>query len=507
VASKFDAGDRRNGLTRRQLLQGVAAGAGLLAAGRVGSAWAAQGPVRRSGLAAGPGSRPNPGLPIGTDTMPQVEHVIIYMQENHSYDNYFGLLNRGDGLTLGGNGLPLNTNPDLQDDPVSMFHLETCDLSDSASQSWNASHISWDGGAMVGFVRAANGGTGSMGYYDHTDLPFYYGLAQTFPICDRWFCSLLGQTFPNRRYLQAATSVGIVSTDINEVLATPTAPNGVIWERLDDIGVPWLDYCIDLPDIFLFPTYATQHQDRVKHFTDFLSDCLHGTLPPVSIISPGDTTYTEESPADVQNGEAYSASIINAVMNSPTWDKTVLFFTYDEHGGYYDHVPPPAAIAPDNIAPRITVPPDQPGGFDRYGVRVPGFVISPFAKANYVSHVLHDHTSILKFIETKWNLEAMTFRDANADDLLDTLDFANVPFLEPPTLPAPGLPATGSVCQPLPLPATNPARPTTTTTSTVPSSDPSTLKTTTTELIAAVTGQPVTAVSPAAVTATPTFTG
>jgi phospholipase C len=504
---------RASAISRRQLLGGLAAGTGLYAAGRVGSAWAAQAPVRRSGLAVGPGSLPDPSLPAGTDTMPQVEHVIIYMQENHSYDNYFGLLNRGDGLSLDGSGRPTNTNPDLQGNPVSMFHLETCDRSDSASQSWNASHISWDGGAMDGFVRAAGGGTGSMGYYDHTDLPFYDGLAKTFPICDRWFCSMLGQTFPNRRYLQAATSVGIVSTDVAEVVATPTAPNGVIWERLDDHGISWLDYCIDLPDIFLFPTYGTQKQDHVKHFADFLSDCLHGTLPQVSIISPGDTTYTEESPADVQNGEAYSASIINAVMNSPAWEKTVLFFTYDEHGGYYDHVPPPPAIAPDNIAPRITAPPDQPGGFDRYGMRVPGFVISPFAKANYVSHVVHDHTSILKFIETKFNLEAMTFRDANADDLLDTLDFVNVPFREPPTLPAPGLQASGSTCQPLPTPPTNPARETTTTTSpTVPSSDPSTLKPTTSELIGFVTGTPVAAVSPAAVTAqpvaaSPTFTG
>jgi phospholipase C len=413
----------------------------------------------RVGPAATPGSLPHPALPVGTDTLPQVEHIVIYMQENHSYDNYFGLLSRGDGLRIGHDGRPLNTNPDLQGNPVPMFHLpSTCDTTSGASQSWNDSHISWDGGRMDGFVRAANGGTGSMGYYDKTDLPFYHGLAETFPICDRWFCSVLAQTFPNRRYLQAATSVGIVATDISEVLATPTAPNGVIWERLDDLGITWTDYAVDLADILLFPTFAATRQDHIKHFADFLSDCLHGTLPQVSIISPGDTTYTEESPADVQNGEAYSSSIINAVMNSPVWEKTVMFFTYDEHGGYYDHVPPPPAVAPDNIAPRIH-PGDQPGGFDRYGMRVPGFVISPFAKKHYVSHVVHDHTSILKFIETKWNIGAMTYRDANADDLLDTLDLHRPAFRDPPRLPAPALPATGSVCQPLPVPPTNPEPP------------------------------------------------
>ncbi len=134
-----------------------------------------------------------------------------------------------------------------------------------------------------------------------------------------------------------------------------------------------------------------------------------------------------------------------------------MFFMYDEHGGYYDHVPPPPAVAPDNIAPRIHVPPDQPGAFDRYGMRVPAVVISPFAKKHYVSHVVHDHTSVLKFIETKWNLGALTYRDANADNLLDTLNFHHPAFLEPPTLPKPGLPATGSVCQPIPPPPTSPS--------------------------------------------------
>jgi phospholipase C len=403
-----------------------------------------------------PGSRPDPRKPEGSDLLPKVEHIVIYMQENHSYDNYLGLLRRGDGLRLGHGGRPTNTNPDLQGNPVRMFHLDsTCDTHSGASQSWNDSHISFDGGRMDGFVRAANGATGSMGFYKEHDVPFYYGLARTFPICDRWFCSALAQTFPNRRYLQAATSVGIVSTDIQEVLATPVAPNGVIWERLNAHGISWNDYAIDLSDILLFPTFAASNSSHVKTFHDFLTDCAAGTLPQVSIISPGDTKYTEESPADIQNGEAYSSAIINAVMHSPVWPNTVMFFMYDEHGGYYDHVPPPPAIAPDNIAPRIHVPPDQPGAFDRYGMRVPAYVISPFAKKHYVSHVVHDHTSVLKFIETKWNLGALTYRDANADNLLDTLNFHHPAFLEPPTLPKPALPPTGSTCQPLPPPSTS----------------------------------------------------
>src|SRR4029079_2375009 len=149
--------------------------------------------------------------------------------------------------------------------------------------------------------------------------------------------------------------------------------------------------------------------------------------------------------ADIQLGEAYSASIVDAVMQSPCWSSTVLLFMYDEHGGYYDHVPPPAAYAPDDIPPDPTVA-VQPGDFQRYGPRVPAFVISPFAKRHHLSHVVHDHTSVLKLIETKFNLGALTYRDANASNLLDSLDLEGPPaFIEPPTLPAPGKLAT---CQP-----------------------------------------------------------
>jgi phospholipase C len=504
-------------LTRRQLLQGLGIGVGLAAVGGT-APWAGPLLSRAGGIVPGPGTRPFPSLPEGTDTMPLVEHIVIYMQENHSFDNYFGVLGRGDGLTLGPGGVPLNTNPDLHGNPVAMFHEPSgCDTIPGASQSWDDSHISWDDGAMDGFVRAAGGGIGSMGYWDGTDLPFYYGLASTFPLCDRWFCSVLAQTFPNRRYLQAATSVGIVSTSVSEVLATPDAPNGVIWDRLNDHGITWNDYAFDLADIDLFPNFAAANGSHVKTYTDFLIDCANGTLPAVSIISPGNTTYTEEGPADVRNGEAYSSAIVNAVLHGPGWPKTVMFFTYDEHGGYYDHVPPPPAAAPDSIPPRITVPPDQPGAFDRYGMRVPGFVISPFAKRNYVSHVVHDHTSILKFIETKYNLGAMTFRDANADDLLDTLDFAFPGFVEPPELPTPALPNGGSTCQPLKPPATQPppgsvttttTAPTTSTTSTsVPSSTsaPSSTSSPSSAAVRAASGSPSS--SAPAVAAQPTFTG
>ena len=176
----------------------------------------------------------------------------------------------------------------------------------------------------------------------------------------------------------------------------------------------------------------------------------------MSIVSPGVASYTEENPSDIQLGEAYSSSVVNAIMGSPAWPKTVLLFMYDEHGGYYDHVAPPAAIPPDDIAPAVAPAPGAPAAWDQYGLRVPAFVISPFARRDYISHVVHDHTSVLRFIETKFNLGALTRRDANADNLLDCLDLDEPAFLEPPRLAAPGLPATGSLCTPeIPPPPTS----------------------------------------------------
>jgi phospholipase C len=167
-------------------------------------------------------------------------------------------------------------------------------------------------------------------------------------------------------------------------------------------------------------------------------------------------------------GEAFTARVVNAVMHSPNWPKTVLLICYDEHGGYYDHVPPPRAVAPDDIEPNLTVHPEDhldglprqiPGDFTRYGFRVPAVVVSPFARKDYVSHVVHDHTSILSLVEHKWNLPALTNRDGAADNLLDCLDLTGPPaFLTPPKLPEPKNTTGAPICTPGdPGPIPNPA--------------------------------------------------
>src|SRR3954453_3595168 len=152
------------------------------------------------------GERPDPTKPEGTDLLPQIEHVVVVMMENHSYDNYLGVLDRGDGFTIGADGKPTNMGLDPNGAPVPAFHMaNTCQLKGQPSQNWNATHTQWNNGAMDGFVRSPSG-PGAMGYWTKDDLPVPPGLALTFPVGDRWFGSCMGQTFPNRRFLLAATA-------------------------------------------------------------------------------------------------------------------------------------------------------------------------------------------------------------------------------------------------------------------------------------------------------------
>ncbi len=386
-----------------------------------------------------PGSLPNPSLPEGTDTLPQIEHVIILMMENHSFDNYFGALDGGVGFSLK-DGAPTASNPDGNGNLIHAFHMpSTCQLDGHPGQDWNASHISYDGGRNDGFVLAS--GPVAMGYWTAEDLPFYYGLAQTFPLASRWFGSTLCQTYPNRRFLMAGTAAGIIGTD-NASLLAPPPPNGNIFDRLDAHAITWRNYHSDLPSVAILIKYAQRNTNKLLPIARFFADVAAGTLPAVSVVDPAfNGGGSEENPDDIRVGEQFAAQVINAVMAGPGWSKTLLVWLYDEHGGYYDHVPPPRAIAPDNIPPNLTAG-DQPGGYDRYGFRVPAVIASPYARRNYISRQVRDHTAILKFIERKWNIGALTFRDANADDLFDCLDFAHAPaFLDPPVLPAPALAA------------------------------------------------------------------
>jgi phospholipase C len=430
-------------LSRRRFL-GAAAAAGAVAA-LGGCSGGGGGSPQTARPLATPGTRPFPRLPPGTDTMPQIEHIVVLMMENHSYDNYLGTLGRGDGFTIGSDGRPTAANADAAGNTVRAFHMPTtCQQQNHPSQNWNDSHIQWNGGRNDGFVRSGSGPV-AMGYWTAADLPFYHGLARTFPLGDRYFASVLAQTYPNRRYLLAATSWGQVADPLPQP-SDPPPPNGTIFDRLDDHHITWRDYYSNLPTVDLVPSLALRDKANIVPISQFYADAAAGRLPGYSIVDTEFVHASEEDPQDIVQGEAFSARVINAVMSGPAWGKTLLVWTYDEHGGYYDHVAPPPAPAPDSIPPAIS-PTDQQGGFDRYGFRVPCVVVSPYARPNHVSHVVADHTSILKLVETKWNLPAMTYRDANASNLLDFVDLRSAPaFREPPVLPAPNDNAATEAC-------------------------------------------------------------
>jgi phospholipase C len=376
---------------------------------------------------------PNPnGLPI--------DHIVVLMQENHSADDYLsqlGVQGQPDYEPEPTTGNPNPQNP--AGPPIVPFHKTNyCEVAD-LNHSWNGTHAEIDGGAMDGFTAAnvsALDPTGSraMGYYDQTDLPFYYGLHNTFATADRYFASAPTQTYPNRLYLFAGTSFGHIRNDASNL------PGRSIFNLLDEKSITWRIYSSQGAYADLFFSYVqAEASTHIFPIAQYYTDLANGELPDVAFVDPklvGTPTVAndEHPPADVQVGQKFVADIVDALMNSSEWASSALFLTYDEHGGYYDHVVPPAAPIPDDIPPMLQ-PHDTPGAFDQYGPRVPAVVVSPYSKPHFVSHVVHDHTSILRFIEYRYGLPALTNRDANADPMLEMFDFSNPQLASPPSLP------------------------------------------------------------------------
>jgi phospholipase C len=451
-----------HGVTRRTALRyGAAAGGAIALHGLAVPSWAAAAAIRP------PDSLPDPGRPAGTATeaLP-FDHLVVVMMENHSFDNVLGALAlsgqpRADGLRFDRTGRALNSNPSPAGPIGSFPFLSTAQGSD-VSQTWNATHEQIDGGRMDGFVTSVDSSQ-PMGYWTESVLPFAYSLATTFTVANRWFCSAPCQTFPNRRFLMAGTAYGDITTSAAS-LGDPPPPNGTIFDRLQAYGISWRNYFTDLPQTGIIPSIIERYAHNLASMAQFAADCAQGTLPAVSFVDPefgviseiGQALETvpalaaigaelstiggdEEDPQNLAWGEGWAHAVLEAVLRSPAWPRTLLIYTYDEHGGYYDHVPPPAAIAPDAIPPQLQ-PGDVPGGYDIYGPRVPAVVVSPYARPNGVTNVVHDHTSVLATISAKWNLPALTYRDANAATVADFLDVRRAAFLQPPELATPPAP-------------------------------------------------------------------
>jgi phospholipase C len=432
------------------------------------------------------------GLKTGTTTtttppatlQSSVNHIIFMAQENRSFDTYLGQLSAY--WTANGfpsqqfDGLPASaSNPSfggvgiIGPGTVSAYHLAT-ECFENVSPSWDESHVSWNfqdptstTPAMNGFVYNAGkfatdegytdtAGLRAMGYYDWTDLPYYYYLASNFATSDRWFSPVLDRTQLNRLYLFAATSHGYAYEPGFDTADALPVPVSTIFDSLQAAGVSWKIYATDMdcgadsstpaPCTYLtqFAKYASGDLPaNVVPATQFLTDAQSGQLPSVAFIEGGyDSAQDEHPDNNVQTGAAYVASLINGFMASPSWSDSVFILTYDEGGGLYDHVPPQATVSPDGINPVDLEPSDicnpLPTGpnncqFNYTGFRVPLMVISPFTKKNYVSHTVADYTAILKFIETRFNLQPLTQRDAAQMDMTEFFDFQNVPWATPPS--------------------------------------------------------------------------
>jgi phospholipase C len=387
------------------------------------------------------------------DSIP-IDTIVIVMMENRSFDHYFQDLPNGPGWSRGDVEVaPDNaSNPGVDGTPVPFAHGTQLCFADT-NHGWDGTHQEIDNGKMDGFAVANDGthedpmlgppdflsGARAMAYYTRADLPFMYWAADNFAIGDHYFASVPGPTFPNREYLYAATSFGETTTSLSYL---PPHVTATVLDSLDTAKVSWGAYTDGLPTFALFESDKnySKYTPKLGSFAKFTAAATSGTLPHVVFLDPnfaaeGYDGDDEHPPAVMQVGQNWLQGVTKTLLASPQWAHMAFFLLYDEHGGLYDHVPPPKACPPDGIQPILSTDGGTYGGFDEYGIRLPFVVFSPYAKRHYVSHVVFDHTSVLRFVEARFGLPALTKRDANAVAPWDVFDFKAAPNATPPAVP------------------------------------------------------------------------
>jgi len=365
-----------------------------------------------------------------------IDHFVIVMQENRSFDHYFHDLAKfgqpDADVTPKGYS---NPDPKAKQD-VTPYHA-TALCGRDTRHDWNSAHKQFNDGKMDGFVSTSNPkGKRALGYYDASDLGYYYALANTFSIGDRYFASILGPTWPNRMFFHSASTFGHIGN---------TAPRAIpeeqsLFHQLSRKGIEWIVYAEGLTfEEKIFPHLHDIKGDHFKDLDGFFADAKNNTLPAYVWIEStygGPDATDEHPPADVQLGQRFVARVIDALMKSPAWARSALFIMYDEPGGFFDHVPPPPACVPDEIEPMLEKRHVR-ARFDRLGMRTPFIVVSPFAKAHYVSHQVYSHSSVPRLVQARFELPALSGRDANSTAPYDMFDFEHPPFATPPALPVP----------------------------------------------------------------------
>jgi len=359
--------------------------------------------------------------PANAATLRDVKHIVIILKENHTFDNYFGLFPGANGSTSGVYG----------DRLIPLARARVIPSGDLPHQRADALRV-WDKG-MMGFSYPS-----AYAQYSERQIPTYWGYARTYVLADNFFSSVMGPSFPNHLFTIFGTSFGSVDNprhpfrifgekwgwgcdsapDVLVLMADgshgrPCWDGPTLIDEMDAAGISWKYYGVTTPkDGYNFTEVASIRHIRygpdwskVVSWGEFVNDAERGALPAVSWVTT-DGLNSEHPPNDVRVGQAVTAAMIAAVQNGPDAASTVIFVSWDDYGGWYDHVPPPHV--------------DATG----YGLRVPLIIVSPFAKRGYVFHGESDFASFPKFIEEVFKLKPMGVRDAGAGDLLGAFNFS-----------------------------------------------------------------------------------
>jgi phospholipase C len=396
-----------------------------------------------------------------------IKHVVLVMMENRSFDHILGWLPGADGRQAGLSYL----GPDGQRHKTQHAQdLNGCGFADP-DHSFAGGRVQYNGGKMNGFLLDTRNDSFAISYYKAADRPFMSSLARHYTTCDRYFCSILGPTFPNRIFQHAGQTDRLTNTFTASQLPT-------IWDRLNKPGGPTGRYYYsDLPITALF---GPKYQSISSNISQFFSDAASGHLPNVSYVDPsfvgeGNGTANDDHPfSDLRAGDAFLSKLFHAVSSGPGWANTVFIINYDEWGGFFDHVPPRRVTAGVSIGqdPHTGVDQDLVHNKVLTGFRVPCIVASPFTRtpsnSTSVTHGFYDHTSVLKLIEWRWGLAPLSRRDAShastdPGNLAHALNFRSpnerVPRVIPvlgPFVPTACAPAGGASSKELSLSAAQP---------------------------------------------------
>jgi phospholipase C len=397
------------GFSRRQFL----AGAGIGAAGLATGGW---GTITDAAAAA---AKPSGRTRLPDPKTSGIDHIVVLCMENRSFDHFLGWVPKANGRQRG------LTYLDTAGAPHTTHRLtdwQGCGFEDPG-HGYDAGRVQLNGGKCDGFIKDGSGNDEfALGYYTRDQLPTTSALVDKFTIFDGWFCGILGPTYPNRFYTHSAATDRITNT-----MATSTLPS--IWDSLKAAGIPANYYFSDLPFIGLYGEKMLPFCRRIEHF---YADAAAGTLPAYSYLDPyflgeGQGGSNDDHPhADIRRGQAFVSEVVRAITQSPQWANTVLLITYDEWGGFFDHVRPPTL--PDAFVPTATEE------HNTAGFRVPTYLVSPFAPKGRVAHGQFDHSSILKLVEWRFGLPALNARDKAASNPALAFDFTR-PHLAAPNIP------------------------------------------------------------------------